>query len=69
MQVVLENINSEPEIPESAEPEAVEAPPEPQELADAEPVPAPEPPPRCPRLKSEVGLLRQRSKLRRQLPK
>ena len=44
MQVVLENINSEPEIPESAEPEAVEAPPEPQELADAEPVPAPEPP-------------------------
>ena len=44
MQVVLENINSEPEIPETAEPEAVEAPPEPQELADAEPVPAPEPP-------------------------
>ena len=36
MQVVLENINSEPEIPESAEPEAVEAPPEPQEPAIAE---------------------------------
>ena len=48
MQVVLENINSEPEIPESAEPEAVEAPPEPQELADAEPVPAPEPPAAAP---------------------
>ena len=36
MQVVLENISSEPEIPESAEPEAVEAPPETQEPADAE---------------------------------
>ena len=46
MQVVHENINSEPEIPESAEPEAVEAPPEPQEPAIAEEfVPACEPTP------------------------
>jgi len=49
MQVVLENINSEPEITESAEPQAVEmveAPPEPQEPAIAEEVvPAPEPTP------------------------
>jgi hypothetical protein len=49
MQIVLENINSEPEIPESAEPEAVEvveAPPEPQEAAIAEEfVPALEPTP------------------------
>ena len=45
MRVVLENINSETEIPESAEPEAVEAPPELQEPAAAEepPDPAPEP--------------------------
>ena len=45
MQVVLENINSEPKIPESAEPEAVEvvdAPPEPQEPAIAESPAAPE---------------------------
>ena len=49
MQVVLENINSEPEIPESAEPEAVEAPPEPQEPAIAEEfAPALEPPPAAP---------------------
>ena len=49
MQVVLENINREPENPESAEPEAVEmvdAPPEPQEPAIAEEfVPALEPTP------------------------
>ena len=74
MQVVLENINREPEIPESAEPEAVEvveAPPEPQEPAIAEEfVPAREPtPPAAPAPKKVVGHPRQGPKLHRQLPR
>ena len=71
MQVVLENINSEPQIPEIAEPEAaVEAsPPETPEPADAEEAAVAALEPTAPHQKSVVGRPKRRPKLHHQLPR